>query len=131
MLTMGALNDCLPQPGRCVAATTSTSAMNIKVRGQSMDDIGMRITPKIDEGRTFTPGTDEIIVGDRIAPRFAHCRVGDEIKLQKRPFKVVGRFTIGLGTVEVTSRVTGYQRREVLTGEVLGSEDLDLPPSHL
>ncbi len=68
-------------------------ASNIKVRGLSMDDIGMRITPKIVEGRTFTPGTDEIIVGDRIAPRFAHCRVGDEIKLQKRPFKVVGRFT--------------------------------------
>ncbi|MBI5169468.1 MAG: ABC transporter permease [Candidatus Eisenbacteria bacterium] len=68
-------------------------ASNIKVRGLNMDDVGMRITPKIVEGRTFTPGTDEIIVGDRIAPRFAHCRVGDEIKLQKRPFKVVGRFT--------------------------------------
>ncbi|QXC60106.1 DEAD/DEAH box helicase [Aquihabitans sp. G128] len=42
-----------------------------------------------------------------------------------------GRFTVGLGTVEVTSRVTGYQRREVLTGEILGTEELDLPPSHL
>jgi len=45
--------------------------------------------------------------------------------------KAVGRFTVGLGTVEVTSRVTGYQRKEVLTGEVLGTEELDLPPSHL
>lgn len=45
--------------------------------------------------------------------------------------KGVGRLTVGLGTVEVTSRVTGYQRREVLTGEVLGTEELDLPPSHL
>ncbi len=45
--------------------------------------------------------------------------------------KAVGRLTVGLGTVEVTSRVTGYQRREVLTGEVLGTEELDLPPSHL
>ncbi|CAN5450987.1 DEAD/DEAH box helicase [soil metagenome] len=42
-----------------------------------------------------------------------------------------GRFTVGLGTVEVTSRVTGYQRREVLSGEILGTEELDLPPSHL
>ncbi|MCU1498427.1 MAG: helicase/secretion neighborhood putative DEAH-box helicase [Acidimicrobiales bacterium] len=42
-----------------------------------------------------------------------------------------GRLTVGLGTVEVTSRVTGYQRREVLTGQVLGTEELDLPPSHL
>ena len=45
--------------------------------------------------------------------------------------RAVGRFTVGIGTVEVTSRVTGYQRREVLSGDVLGIEELDLPPSHL
>ena len=45
--------------------------------------------------------------------------------------RLVGRFTAGLGTVEVTSRVTGYQRRAVLTGDVLGTVELDLPPSHL
>jgi DEAD/DEAH box helicase domain-containing protein len=42
-----------------------------------------------------------------------------------------GRLTLGLGTVEVTSRVTGYQRRDVLSGDVLGTEELDLPPAHL
>jgi DEAD/DEAH box helicase domain-containing protein len=42
-----------------------------------------------------------------------------------------GRLTLGIGSIEVTSRVTGYQRREVLSGDVLGSEDLDLPPSVL
>src|SRR5699024_2115402 len=47
---------------------------------------------------------------------------------QERP---VGRFSLGLGTVEVTSRVTGYQRKNVLTGDILGVEDLHLPPSHL
>ena len=45
--------------------------------------------------------------------------------------RACGRLTVGIGTVEVTSRVTGYQRREVLTGDVLGSEELDLPPSVL
>ncbi|MEZ5178147.1 MAG: DEAD/DEAH box helicase [Acidimicrobiales bacterium] len=45
--------------------------------------------------------------------------------------RTVGRLTVGVGPVEVTSRVTGYQRREVLTGDVLGTEELDLPPSHL
>ncbi|HEX2574780.1 MAG TPA: DEAD/DEAH box helicase [Aquihabitans sp.] len=45
--------------------------------------------------------------------------------------RTVGRLTVGVGPVEVTSRVTGYQRREVLSGEVLGTEELDLPPSHL
>ncbi|MCC6651617.1 MAG: ABC transporter permease [Candidatus Eisenbacteria bacterium] len=75
-------------------------ASNIKVRGVNMDDIGMRTTPTIVEGRTFTPGTDEIIVGDRISSRFVDCRVGDEVKLQKRPFKVVGRFTTGGSSFE-------------------------------
>ena len=43
----------------------------------------------------------------------------------------VGLLGLGVGTVEVTSRVTGYQRRSVLSGEILGTADLDLPPSHL
>jgi len=43
----------------------------------------------------------------------------------------VGRFTVGIGAVEVTSQVTGYQRRAVLSGEILGNEALDLPPSVL
>lgn len=43
----------------------------------------------------------------------------------------LGDLELGLGSVEVVSRVTGYQRREVLTGQILGAEELDLPPSHL
>lgn len=47
---------------------------------------------------------------------------------ERRP---LGELTVGLGAVEVTSRVTGYQRREVLTGKILGAEELSLPPGHL
>jgi len=43
----------------------------------------------------------------------------------------LGDLELGLGAVEVTSRVTGYQRREVLTGKILGAVELDLPPSQL
>lgn len=43
----------------------------------------------------------------------------------------VGRATLSLGTVEVTSQVTGYQRRDVASGEVLGVVEVDLPPSRL
>jgi DEAD/DEAH box helicase domain-containing protein len=43
----------------------------------------------------------------------------------------VGRASLSLGTVEVTSQVTGYQRRDVTSGEVLGVVDVDLPPSRL
>lgn len=43
----------------------------------------------------------------------------------------LGALQLGLGVVEVTSQVTGYQRKDVLSGDVLGSVDLDLPPQQL
>ncbi|HMJ79321.1 MAG TPA: Zn-binding domain-containing protein, partial [Iamia sp.] len=45
--------------------------------------------------------------------------------------RAVGRVELSLGTVEVTSQVTGYQRRDVASGEVLGVVEVDLPPSRL
>jgi DEAD/DEAH box helicase domain-containing protein len=36
-----------------------------------------------------------------------------------------------LGRVAVSQQVIGYERRKVGSGELLGYEDLDLPPSHL
>jgi DEAD/DEAH box helicase domain-containing protein len=44
---------------------------------------------------------------------------------------VVGRSTMHLGPVEVCQQVTGYQRRDTFTGDVLANVELDLPPSRL
>jgi DEAD/DEAH box helicase domain-containing protein len=41
------------------------------------------------------------------------------------------RSTLWLGRVDVSEQVVGYERRRVGTGELLGYEDLDLPPSRL
>jgi DEAD/DEAH box helicase domain-containing protein len=43
----------------------------------------------------------------------------------------LARSTRWLGRVAVSERVIGYERRKVGTGELLGSEDLDLPATHL
>jgi DEAD/DEAH box helicase domain-containing protein len=43
----------------------------------------------------------------------------------------VGRFEVGLGPVDVHQTVTGYQRKDTLTGESLGVTPLDLPTSTL
>ena len=43
----------------------------------------------------------------------------------------VGQSRLHLGSVEVTSRVTGYERREVGSGELIGREQLDLPEQYL
>ena len=47
---------------------------------------------------------------------------------ERRP---IGGAVLHLGDIEVSSQVTGYQRRDRFTGEVLAREPLDLPPSHL
>ena len=46
----------------------------------------------------------------------------------KRP---VGLLDLCLGPLEVTSQVIGYQRRDSFTGDLLATEDLELPPSRL
>ncbi len=43
----------------------------------------------------------------------------------------VGRSELSLGTVRVVSRVIGYKRFDTFTGELLGSEELFLPPGEL
>jgi len=43
----------------------------------------------------------------------------------------VGRATLHLGTVEVTTTTDAYQRRRIGSGEVLETVDLDLPPRRL
>ena len=83
------------------------------VTSLDLDD-GVAIVEPTD-GREYTMARTEVTL-----------RVGESDSA-----RTVGRLAVGLGTVEVTSRVTGYQRREVLGGEVVGDESLDLPPSHL
>jgi ABC-type lipoprotein release transport system permease subunit len=72
-----------------------TGSSNLTVRGVDPSAVTVRTQVKIVEGRMFTPGTDEVIVGRRIAPRFANCSVGDKIRFQQHDFTVVGHFTSG------------------------------------
>lgn len=73
---------------------------NIRVRGIDLATIGVRATPTIVEGRMFAPGSAEVIVGRGISPRFEHCKVGDEIRFQRRALKVVGLFATGGSSYE-------------------------------
>lgn len=68
---------------------------NVTVRGVDLAAIPVRGEVKVVAGRAFAPGTDEVMVGSRIAPRFANCAVGDRIRFQQRDFTVVGHFSSG------------------------------------
>jgi ABC-type lipoprotein release transport system permease subunit len=68
---------------------------NIPVRGISREGLALRSQVKVTEGRLFTAGSDEVMVGQRIARRFASCRIGDKLRFGQRDFTVVGHFESG------------------------------------
>jgi putative ABC transport system permease protein len=47
---------------------------------------------KVVEGRSFTPGLDEVIVGRKLTKRIAGLAIGGDVKYQQKLFKIVGLF---------------------------------------
>jgi ABC-type lipoprotein release transport system permease subunit len=82
------VNTNLPRVGQA-------GSSNVSVRGIDPGSLALRSQVKIVEGRMFTPGTAEVIVGRRIARRFAHCAIGDKLRFSSRDVTVVGHFTAG------------------------------------
>jgi putative ABC transport system permease protein len=77
------------------ATKSGTSGVtNVVVRGVSPESFQVHEKVKIVEGRNFTPGTDEVVVGRGIATRLVNVAVGQEISLQRnRSVKIVGLFS--------------------------------------
>jgi putative ABC transport system permease protein len=66
---------------------------NVPLRGVQPMTFEMREGEiHIVEGRNFTPGTDELVVGSRLVDRIENCSLGDTITLNTTPFRVVGVF---------------------------------------
>lgn len=47
---------------------------------------------RIREGQRFTPGSDELIVGEGLVGRIADCNVGDVLRINTVTFRIVGVF---------------------------------------
>lgn len=52
------------------------------------------------EGRKYTPGLDEVIVGRRLTDRIQGMHLGGTVKYQRKEFKIVGVFTNDGGAFE-------------------------------
>lgn len=66
---------------------------NVPIRGvepQSFTLAGDAL--RLIEGRRFTPGSDELIVGRGLSARISGARVGEVLMLNTTPFRVVGIF---------------------------------------
>jgi putative ABC transport system permease protein len=66
---------------------------NISVRGVTPRAFEVRSGIKIVQGRMFTPGLYEVIVGEKIANRVQGLDIASAVRLQKHDWKVVGIFS--------------------------------------
>ena len=71
---------------------TDGGDVNVTVRGVSPMAFKVRHNVRIVEGRTFTPGLYELVVGRKASERYANAQVGSAIQLQRRGWEVVGVF---------------------------------------
>jgi putative ABC transport system permease protein len=67
--------------------------VNVTVRGVSPMAFQVRQGIKIVQGRQFTPGLYELVVGKQAAERYQGAQIGSTIKLQRRSWDVVGVFS--------------------------------------
>jgi len=72
-----------------------TGEVNVSVRGLMPAGLTLRPSAKLVEGRWFTPGQREVVVGNSIHNRFSGANVGDNLDFAKGQWKVVGVFDSG------------------------------------
>jgi len=65
---------------------------NVTIRGVSQRAFQVRRGIAIRQGRTFKPGLNEVIVGERIHDRIRGFDLGSKIMIQRRAWEVVGVF---------------------------------------
>lgn len=74
---------------------------NVMIRGTPADGPSFRPTFSIVRGRKASPGTDEAVVGTRIAGRFKGIDLGEKLELKKnRAVEIVGVFEDGGSSYE-------------------------------
>lgn len=78
---------------------TGTDA-NVPLRGLSAAGLLTRPEVRIAEGRMFTPGTNEIVVGRAASRQFAGLDVGSSVRWGQSSWKVVGIFEAGGSVAE-------------------------------
>jgi len=74
---------------------SSGTEANIPLRGLNKTGMGMRTNMRLVEGRMFTPGTNEMVVGQGVLREFDGFEIGKEVRFGKNLWSVVGVFSTG------------------------------------
>jgi putative ABC transport system permease protein len=102
--------------------------MNINLRGLAPIGFGMRDRLKLTEGRMFTPGRREAVVGSAVARRCPAARLGGRLQFGKGVWDVVGIMDGGATAyssevfVDANLISTDYERTAVLSSALLRVE---------
>ena len=99
-------------------AAGAGEAQLVVTRGVTTRAFEVRRGIRITEGRMFTPGRDEVIIGTAIAPKLAHSAVGDTVHLAGRGWLVAGHFSAGGSAFESEIWGENEQLMPVLRGQV-------------
>ena len=94
---------------------------NVVARGVEDRAFEVRKGVHITEGRRFTSGASEVIVGKRISQRYLNLGVGDSIEFGGRKWAVVGHFEAGGSGFESEVWGENEQFMPVFRGEVFQS----------
>jgi ABC-type antimicrobial peptide transport system permease subunit len=70
----------------------TTDAANVVLRGTQPKALELRRNVQLVEGRMFTPGTSEIVVGRSATKNYAGCKIGQSVRFAMREWTIVGMF---------------------------------------
>ena len=73
---------------------------NVTLRAVTPRAFEVRGGVRVTEGRSFTPGLDEVIVGRKLTERIQGMHVGGTVKYQQKRFQIVGLFESQGGAFE-------------------------------
>jgi putative ABC transport system permease protein len=73
---------------------------NVTLRAVTPRAFDVRGGIRVVEGRAFTPGLDEVIVGKKLTTRIRGLELGGNVKYQQKLFKIVGYFESDGGAFE-------------------------------
>jgi ABC-type antimicrobial peptide transport system permease subunit len=71
---------------------TDGSPTNVTLRAVSPKAFEVRGGIRVIQGRSFTPGLDEVIVGRKIIDRIRGLQLGGDLKYERKAFQIVGVF---------------------------------------
>jgi putative ABC transport system permease protein len=112
-----------------LASVDNPEGANLTVRGLPPAGVEMRRNVKIGEGRWFSQGRREVVVGRSVALRFPDARLGKKIRFGRGDWDVVGIMDTGRGAQaseiwgDLNQVSADLQRIEVLSAALVEAAD--------